>query len=115
MIKQNYIYKLFNKNNNLEKIYIGSSSLPLKNRLNNHKSSYKLYLNGKYHYLTSFELFKNTDNHDDIGIEMIELLNNEDNKLERERYYIENNNTYNKHIPNRSIQEYGLLYYSNNK
>jgi vacuolar-type H+-ATPase subunit H len=48
-------------------MYIGSTIRPLNQRLQDHKLHYKRYLNGKYHYVTSFELVK----YDDCKIELI--------------------------------------------
>lgn len=51
-----------------DKIYIGSTiEKYLSSRLNGHNSKYKLFLKGKYHNVTSFELLK-------LGDAYIELL-----------------------------------------
>jgi len=47
---------------------IGSTCITLKQRLQQHKSSYKSYKNGKGNYITSFKIFKNT-NYDIVLIE----------------------------------------------
>ena len=41
--------------------YIGSTTHQLNTRLSDHKSKYKLYITGKFHYLTSFEVLKFVD------------------------------------------------------
>jgi len=44
------------------KTYIGSTAEPtLARRLASHVSSYNRYLNGKYHYITSFDILKTND------------------------------------------------------
>lgn len=48
------VYKLCSKDNT----YIGSTILSLNERLNYHHSNYKAYLDGKYHYVTSYEVIK---------------------------------------------------------
>ena len=35
--------------------------MDIKKRKSKHKSNYKLYLNGKYHWVTSFDIIKNDD------------------------------------------------------
>jgi hypothetical protein len=47
--------------------YIGSTTQQLHRRLIHHKSDYKRYLEGKYHYVTSFEVLKFVD----VTIELI--------------------------------------------
>ena len=42
-------------------IYVGSTCVPLFRRLAKHKSSFKAFKNGKYSYVTSFELLKCND------------------------------------------------------
>jgi hypothetical protein len=58
MTENNYIvgriYKI--KSDTTEKVYIGSTTLPLNIRWNLHKSHYKTYLDGKTQYITSIEL-----------------------------------------------------------
>lgn len=50
-------------------IYIGSTTQTLAQRLGKHRTNYKLYLKGKQHYYSSFELLK----YDDYYIELITL------------------------------------------
>ena len=59
------IYKLCSNQTN--KIYIGSTTQTLKQRLHNHNQNYKNYNNDTYHYVTSFEIIK----YDDCYIELI--------------------------------------------
>ena len=76
----------------------------MKTRLSKHKNHYKRYLKGLFNNIKSFDILKNNDY-------KIELLENCDIKtkeelLERERFYIENNNNVNKKIPGRSMKEW---------
>lgn len=87
--------------------YIGSTTKPLNHRLNQHKSDYKRYLNGKRGYVSSFSLF---ERYGDNGIEIILVENVDDTTNEklklRERYHIKNTHCCNKVIPCRTRQEY---------
>ena len=112
------IYQITDNTNN--NIYIGSTCQSLKTRLSVHKSDYKRFLKGLYNNVKSFDVLKNGDY-------KIELLENCDIKtkqelLERERFYIENNDCLNKNIPGRTDKEYKQYqkeykkdYYFNNK
>ena len=42
-------------------VYIGSTTTELDKRFKKHKENYKMYNNGNYHYVTSFELLKFED------------------------------------------------------
>ena len=112
------IYKIVDNIN--DNVYIGSTCKTLKTRLSEHKSDYKRFLKGLYNNVKSFDVLKNGDY-------KIELLENCDIKtkqelLERERFYIENNDCLNKNIPGRTDKEYKQYqkeykkdYYFNNK
>lgn len=41
--------------------YIGSTTRPLSERLNEHKQNLKKFLNGKTHYVTSFKVLENNN------------------------------------------------------
>jgi hypothetical protein len=107
------IYKIIS--DSTDKIYIGSSYDDLRKRLYNHKSKYKMYINGKYHYVTSFELIKNND----CDIILLEdySCENKQQLHARERKLIEDskNNCVNKNIPSRTHKEYYKEYRNNNK
>jgi hypothetical protein len=60
------IYKIVDYSTN--NIYVGSTLKTLSNRLAQHRSTYKVYLNGKYHYVTSFKVLENNN----YRIELIE-------------------------------------------
>jgi len=109
-----------------DKIYIGSTTQKLCSRLSGHKRSYKQFLNGNYHNITSFEIIKLGD----AQIFLIETFkcNNKQELDARERFYIELNKAIvvNKCIPGRTLKEYRndnkqiienqkKEYYNNNK
>ena len=96
------IYKIVDNIN--QNVYIGSTCDSLKQRLSDHKSNYKAYLNGGRGYTRSLNIIKNNNY-------KIELLENCDIKtkqelLARERFYIDNNECVNKIIPGRTQKEY---------
>jgi len=124
--KKAKIYKLVSKNINDDDeplIYIGSTCKILKTRLNGHLRHYKIYLNNKFNFLTSFKLFEKYGV-DNVDIILLEECNNITNKLEllkREKYYIDNNICVNKIKPSRTKKEwnkennYNEKYYNYNK
>ena len=92
---QGRIYKITSKNSN--KVYIGSTTQTLQRRLYGHKYDYIGYLNGKYNYVTSFEILELGD----YRIELIEEIDFTDKKdlLKREGYFIQTTkNTVNRGI-----------------
>ena len=97
------IYKISSPHT--EKVYIGSTICTLKKRLQGHKANYKMYMNGKYHFVTSFEVIK-------LGDTVIEELEKLENITlvelhHREGYLIKNtNNAINQVIPGRTKHEY---------
>jgi hypothetical protein len=91
-------------------IYIGSTAEKyLSNRLAKHRTNYKDYLNGKFHYITSFKILEN-NNYEIILLETYPC-NNKYELEARERFYIEICNCANKCIPNRTKKEW----YEDNK
>jgi len=90
--KNGIIYKIIDNTSN--KIYIGSTCYTLKQRLKNHESSYRQYMNGVSNNLMSFKILENNN----YSIELLENYpSNSKNELElREKYYIENNICVNK-------------------
>jgi len=104
MYNRGKIYKLVSYQT--DKIYIGSTCKPyLSDRLAGHRNDYKKHQNGKYHYVTSFEIMK----YEDVDIILVENYPCE-SKQElhaRERHWIENTpNCCNKNIPTRTTNEY---------
>ena len=97
------IYKIVCKTTGL--VYIGSTTQPtLARRLATHSRDYKSFLNEKQHFVTSFKILEN-NNYEIILIETYPC-NSKDELHARERYYIENNECVNKHIPTRTKKEY---------
>jgi hypothetical protein len=101
-LKVGKIYKIVDNTNG--NIYIGSTTEKLNQRLSKHKCDYKSYLNGKDRNCTSFEIIKNNN----YRIELIKYIIYKDRieLLQRERYYIENNECININIPSRTDKEY---------
>ncbi len=96
------IYKLVSFQT--DKIYIGSTCEKLTVRKAKHKANYKLFLNEKQKYITSFEIVK----YNDVDIILLEEFpcENKEQLHKRERYYIESvNNCVNKNIPTRTREE----------
>ena len=85
-------------------VYYGSTTQPLSKRLSTHKRLYKLWLNKKHNYVTSFEIVK----YDDCYIELYENCpcNSKSELEKREGEYIRNNKCVNKYIPCRSKKQY---------
>jgi hypothetical protein len=109
-------------------IYIRSTTKQyLSQRMENHRSKYKLWKKGKGTKYMCYELFNK------YGIENCQILlienvhaNSEDELVSREGYYIRNMKCINKNIPDRTkkeyyinnkeiIKEYKHKYYINNK
>ena len=100
--KRGNIYKLVCNTTGL--CYIGSSTQKtLAKRLGQHKDHYKLWKNEKHHFVT-FKILEN-DNYEMILIEKFSC-NSKDELQSRERYWIENTECVNKHIPTRTHKEY---------
>ena len=105
------IYKIIDNTNN--NVYIGSCCSSLKTRLSKHKCSYEMFL---FKNIKSFEIIKNKDYiksfdiifNNDYKIELLEDcdINTKHELLERERYYIDNNECLNKNIPDISYNQY---------
>ena len=97
------VYKIYSEQTN--KVYIGSTTKLLLQRFLRHKKDYRLYNNGKFHFVTSFHILE----YDDCNIELIEEVEFDDKKelIKRERYHIENNiNCVNKRVEGRTRKEY---------
>lgn len=105
------IYQLIDLGTN--DVYIGSTTRRLSERLGGHVGKYKLYLDGRYNYVTSFEIIKNGN----YKIELIEVYPCENNKqlLEREGHFIKNIACINKHVAGRSKKDSQKNWVDNNK
>ena len=96
------IYKLVSQHT--DQVYVGSTCLPLKNRMYCHRSAYKAYQKGERGFMTSFILL-------DLGhVEIVQIdslsMFDEDELKRRERYWIEKLDTVNKNKPGRSASEW---------
>jgi hypothetical protein len=87
-----------------DQIYIGSTSQRLSRRMEGHRTNYKKYQNGTYHYVSSFEIVK----YEDCYIELLEECKCENKaQLEkREGELIRENVCINKRIPGRTRAEH---------
>ena len=100
--KNGKIYVL--RSHQTEDIYIGSTTTKLSKRFHNHKFHFKKWKNGKFTYITSFELMK----YDDVYVELLELcpcdtkieLCRREGQLQREMECL------NKQIAGRTPKEY---------
>ena len=86
-----------------QKIYIGSTTLRLCQRLAQHKIDFRLYTNGNKRYSISYEILEN-NNYQIVLLENVKCDNREE-LLQRERFYIENMECVNKCIPIRGKVE----------
>ena len=106
------IYKIVDNTNG--NIYIGSTCKKLCQRIAQHRSSYKRYLDGKVNYVSSFKILKN-DDYDIILVEEVVDCKNKEQLRARERHYIESLDCVNKRIEGRTKKEYRKEYYKDNK
>jgi len=106
-----YIYKIYDNTNG--NIYYGSTKEELSKRMTKHRANYKRYIEGKGNNVKSFEILKNNDYSYSV-VEKVEF-NEKFELLQKERYYIENNECINKCIPTRTRKESNKNYYDNNK
>jgi len=83
--------------------YYGSTTDLLCNRKGKHKYDYKRFKNGKGKYITSFDIIEKGD---DWYIEAVEEVEDEDQLLKREGFYIKNNECVNKRVAGRTKKEY---------
>ena len=91
-----FVYKIIS--DNVNSVYIGSTTKPLKFRLSQHNSALKHYLNTQNRYISSIEVLI----FGSCKIELIEeyQYNNINDLRKRERHYIETTpNCINKQIP----------------
>jgi hypothetical protein len=91
-----------------DEIYIGSTTKELLcQRMANHRYGYKSWKNGKFHKITSFDLFDKYGI-DNCKIILLELVNakSKDELVSRESFYIRSLNCVNKTILLRTQKEY---------
>jgi hypothetical protein len=97
------IYKIFSYEN--DDVYYGSTCDTLCRRMTGHRNSYKLYKEGKSNNnYTSFKILELTS----AKIELVENYpcNSKEELLQREGFYIRNNDCVNKYIPLRTVKQY---------
>jgi len=94
-----YIYALKNRTTDL--VYYGSTKMSLARRWAVHKSGYK----NNTKYVSSFEVLKCPTAY----IELVEEVS-EEQRYERERWWIENNPCVNRQVAGRSKAEYKKLH-----
>jgi len=94
------IYKIYSYEN--DDVYYGSTVETLSQRMTKHRSNFKQYKNGniKTSYVTSFKIL----DFESSKIELVEnySCNSKEELLQREGYYIRNNNCVNKLIAGRT-------------
>ena len=112
------IYKIFDNTNG--NIYYGSTTVTISKRMTGHRSKYKEWVAGNARKCKSYDILKNGD----YSYSLVEQVEYEDKGelLQRERWYIENNECVNKNIPTRSQdekieyhKEYNKEYYQQNR
>ena len=115
--QQAKIYKI--ECNISKKIYIGSTcKKTIAERMSQHRSDYKHYLNDNFHYVSSFDIIKDED-YDIILIESYPC-NSKDELYSRERYWTNELDCINRY-KNQGLQielgekEYKKEYYEQNK
>jgi hypothetical protein len=102
-----FIYRI--SSNLTERVYIGSTTQSVEERLQKHRADYNRYLKGTYHYVTSFELIKLT--HYEINIIQTVEVNSKKELRELEAIAIRGEaNVVNKFIPNRTKAQYRQEY-----
>ena len=100
--KKGQIYAI--RSHQTEDIYIGSTTQPLYKRLYTHKKNYKSFLNGKYPYVSSYEIIK----YDDCYIELYELCpcNSKQELEKREGEIIRSIECVNKYVAGRTHKQH---------
>ena len=90
-------------------IYVGSTCTTLCKRIHNHRADYKLFMNDKRRYMTSFDIMK----YNDVYIELLEEYpcENKSQLHRKEGEYIRKIDCLNKKIAGRTFKEY----YQDNK
>ena len=96
------IYKITDNTNS--NVYYGSTTETISRRMKGHRCCYKRWVGGKGDNCRSFDIIKNADYLYSL-VEQVEC-ENKVGLLQRERWWIENNECINKVIPARSRKEY---------
>jgi hypothetical protein len=86
-------------------VYVGSTTQILCKRLSDHRVNYKSFINGEYHYVTSYEIIQYADNYIELlyenEFESVDMLRKKEGDFIREMM-----NCVNKFIPGRTDKEY---------
>jgi hypothetical protein len=103
------IYRIYSPSNPDAGEYIGSTIEPfLSNRLAKHRYKYKLYLEGKGNFVSSYDLL----DYDDVRIELIEecACENREQLLKKEGEFIRSGSgiCINRHLAGRTRKDYYL-------
>lgn len=85
-------------------VYYGSTIQNMSKRLGQHKDKYKSYINGRHHYVSSFDILKN-NNYEMILVENYPCKTQKE-LLEREGHYMKNNQCVNKCIAGRTYEDW---------
>ena len=83
--------------------YYGSTNSTLSTRKSHHKNCYKRFLDGKDRRNTALDIIEKGNN---WIIELVEEVEDSEQLLKREGFYIKNNNCVNKRIAGRTKKEY---------
>ena len=83
--------------------YIGSTCQSLANRMSNHRTNYRCWKSGKFHYLSVFQVFE-VGSPEIILIEAYKCENREE-LLKRERFFIESMECVNVRLPYSTKEE----------
>jgi hypothetical protein len=83
--------------------YYGSTNSSLGTRKSHHKNCYKRFLEGKDNRNTALDILEKGD---DWDIELVEEVEDDDQLLKREGFYIKNNECVNKRVAGRTKKEY---------
>jgi len=93
------------RSHHTDKIYIGSTCERLSKRLFQHRRDYKLFKEGNYHYISSFEIIQYADNYIELLRAVPCVSRQELHKLEGEEIRAADNRV-NMHIAGRTKKEY---------
>ncbi len=96
------VYRIFSFETDDE--YYGSTIETLSVRMAKHRYNYKKYKNGQGGFCTAFKILE----YESARIELVEYFpcNTKEELLQREGFYIRNNNCVNKCIAGRTLKEY---------
>ena len=83
-------------------MYYGSTTRSLNHRKKGHKDHYNEYKSGKQGYMSSFDILSQGT---EWTIEIVEEVEDEEQLLVREGYYIKNNECVNNRVPGRTEEE----------